>query len=225
MILARADAELLGEVLDRDAGLDLDRSGRHLGLALDLRPGAAAVALLPGAASGLRVDHDPPPAGRRGAALRTRLARGLARLLRRAPSPLPRTRADVVVVDELVLARAGAGLVKLLLDLGLGDALLAGDIGNAAFCHSVPVQFFQTPGGCSTRIRSSNPWAASRSHPQPPRQGPWSNRPADAGRLRTHVGPAAAGAAGRRRRRWCRRAPPAGSARPWGVAGRSRRTA
>src|SRR5439155_1950758 len=80
----------------------------------------------------------PPPAGGRGAPLRARLAGRLARHLGRHGRLGSERAPDVVVVDELVPARAGASLVKLLLDLGLCDPLLAGDVGNAAFWHQFP---------------------------------------------------------------------------------------
>jgi len=63
--------------------------------------------------------------------------------------------ADVVVVDEVVSARAGAGLVELLLDLGLGDTLFARNIGDCSLCHNAP-QLSQTGGHASTRSRCSS---------------------------------------------------------------------
>src|SRR5207248_7510514 len=113
---------------------------------------------------------------------------------------------NIVVVDELVRARAGAGLVKLLLDLGLCDPLLAGDIGNAAFCH----QFLN-----SSRPRSS---AQPGSAPPALRPPPPPFATAASGHLVEATGagrpapdtrrPRGPGAAGGRRRRWCRHAPP-----------------
>ena len=99
--------------------------------------GAAAVAALAGPAAGLRVDHDPAAAAGRGAALGPRLAGGLARLLRGHGGLGAERAAHVVVVDQVVRARGGAGRVKLLLDLSLRDALLAGDVCDRSFCHSV----------------------------------------------------------------------------------------
>ena len=221
--LGGADAELLGQVLDRDPRLDLDGPGRHLRLALDLRARRAAVAALTGTAAGLRVDHDPAAATGRGAPLGARLAGGLARLLRGNGGLGAERAAHVVVVDQVVRARGGAGRVKLFLDLSLRDALLAGDVCDRSFCHSVlnsPKPAAPAQPGSAARGRRRRLMAPSTAWPTPPCVSPASGNPdRDTGR---RLAPAAAG---RCRRRSSRRRTPAAAVRPWGAAGRSRRTA
>ena len=120
----------------------------------------------PALAAGLGVDHDPALALRRGAALRPRLAGRPGPAAARARSPSRRTRGVPLRRRSGRQSRACRPL-KLLLDLGLRDALLAGAC-SVTVRLAISLNSSIPAARCSTSSRRSRPASAPDRRLQPP---------------------------------------------------------